>query len=651
MSPLESSDRKRLVVVAIFLSILLCLLIIRFYQIQIIQGERWAIAAEAQHQYIAIEPGRRGSFFSNTSIKRGHPGEEQPFVIDVPKFHLFIDPDSIPEPVKDKMAKELSAYLPGFDKQAEFHKKSRSRRLVSWLDREKRTQIEAWWNAFARKEKLVRNALFFTSEYKRSYPFGTMLGTVLHTVQEDQQSPTGGLEMMLNSYLKGKEGKRLIIRSPRHPLDTGKVLVAPENGADVYLTINHYLQAVVEMELAKGVQAAGGIGGWAVMMDPYTGEILALAQNPSFDPAHYADYFNDPKKIEDTKVRAVTDCFEPGSIFKPLTIAICMKANEELAKQNKPPIFTPEERIPCANGHFPGRSLPLKDGRTHKFLNLDLALQKSSNIYMGRVIQRLVATMGENWYRKTLQETFGFGQKTQVDLPAESAGLLPTPGKLHPNGALEWSVPTPYSLAIGYNVLASSLQLARAYAIIANGGFDVQPHLIRKIVKDKKTLVDNTGMKGQKRVLSPNIVRTITRSLKFITKEGGTSKRADIMGYTEAGKSGSAEKIVDGVYSKEHNISSFVGFAPANNPRFVLIVTIDYPARRIIPGVGKNQMGGVCAAPVFREIGTRALQYLGVTPDDPYGYPPGDPRRDPKKADWVAEVQALKDTYEKWNVR
>lgn len=270
---------------------------------------------------------------------------------------------------------------------------------------------------------------------------------------------------------------------------------------------------------------------------------------------------------------------------------------------------------------------------------------------MGRVIQRLVATMGENWYRKTLQETFGFGQKTQVDLPAESAGLLPTPGKLHPNGALEWSVPTPYSLAIGYNVLASSLQLARAYAIIANGGFDVQPHLIRKIVKDKKTLVDNTGMKGQKRVLSPNIVRTITRSLKFITKEGGTSKRADIMGYTEAGKSGSAEKIVDGVYSKEHNISSFVGFAPANNPRFVLIVTIDYPARRIIPGVGKNQMGGVCAAPVFREIGTRALQYLGVTPDDPYGYPPGDPRRDPKKADWVAEVQALKDTYEKWNVR
>src|SRR5690606_27439400 len=118
-------------------------------------------------------------------------------------------------------------------------------------------------------------------------------------------------------YLKGKQGKRLIVRSPRPPLDTGQVLEAPENGADIYLTINHYLQAIVESELAKGVKAARALGGWAVMMDPYTGEILALAQVPSFDPSHYADYFNDPKLQDCTRVKAVTDCFEPGSIFKP----------------------------------------------------------------------------------------------------------------------------------------------------------------------------------------------------------------------------------------------------------------------------------------------------------------------------------------------
>jgi cell division protein FtsI (penicillin-binding protein 3) len=649
MSNIDSSDRKRLCIVAGFLSILFCLLIIRFYQIQIVEGDKWAAAALAQHQYVLTEPCMRGSFYSNTSIKKGHPGEAQPFVVDVPKFHLFIDPASIPESSKKEMIRELSAMIPLLDKEAEFYKKSRSRKIAAWLDREKRAEIEAWWSRFARREKIVRNAIYFTSEFKRSYPFGSLLGAVLHTVQEDQSHPTGGLEMLLNSYLKGKEGKRLIVRSPRHPLDTGKILVAPENGADVYLTINHYLQAMVETELSKGVKAAGAFGGWAVMMDPYNGEILALAQTPSFDPSRYADYFNDPKLIENTKVKAVTDCFEPGSIFKPITVAICMKANEELTKMGKMPIFTPDEKIPCSNGWFPGRSAPLKDGRVHSYLNMDLAIQKSSNIYMGRIVHRLIETMGDEWYRKALSEVFGFGQKTGIDLPAESTGLLPMPGKLHPNGKPEWSLPTPYSLAIGHNILCNSLQLARAYAILANGGLAVQPHLIRKIVKNRETLVDNTQYRASRQVLSPAITRLVVRSMKFVTKEGGTSKRADIFGYTEAGKSGTAEKIIDGTYARDHNISSFVGFTPAHHPRFVLIVSLDDPERKVIPGVGKNQMGGISASPIFREIATRALQYLGVTPDDPYGLAPGDPRRDPKRADWAAELEQLKQLYEKWN--
>lgn len=649
MNPVDSSDRKRLCLLGGLLSLLFCLLIVRFYQIQIIEGDKWSAAALSQHQYIAKEPCMRGSFYSNTSIKKGHPGEEQPFVIDVPKFHLFVDPDSIPEPLKMKIANELALRF-GIDKKEEFFKKSRSRKIAAWLDREKRKQIESWWNEFSKNEKLVRNALYFTSEYKRSYPFGSLLGVVLHTVQEDQAHPTGGLEMMLDPYLKGKEGKRLIVRSPRHPLDTGKVIVSPENGADVYLTINHYLQAIAESELAKGVQAAKALGGWAVMMDPYTGEILALAQVPTFDPRHYSDYFNDPKRIEDTKIRAVTDCFEPGSIFKPITMAVCLKANDELIKQGKKPIFTPEEKVATSNGWFPGRSFPLKDGRPHNFLNMDLAMQKSSNVYMARIVHRLIETMGDQWYRNALSEIFGFGQKTKIDLPAESTGLVPTPGKLHPNGKLEWSLPTPYSLAIGHNILANSIQLVRAYGILANGGLDVQPHLIRKIVKGGRTLVDNTGYRAHKPVLSPAITRPIVRSMKFVTKPGGTSTRGDIHGYTEVGKSGTAEKIIDGVYSKDHNISSFIGFAPAHNPRFVLIVSLDDPEKRIENGC-KHQMGGYCSAPIFREIATRALQYLGVTPDDPYGLPPGDPRRDPKKADWLAEVEQLKEIYHKWNVR
>jgi cell division protein FtsI (penicillin-binding protein 3) len=652
-------------VIAAFLFIFFGLLIVRFYKIQIIEHDKWTREALAQHQYTVSMPFMRGSFYSNTSVKKGHPEEEQPFVIDVPKFHLFIDPDSIPPSLKDKMATQLFSRIGMSVEQSrkvrpEFDRKSRSRKIAMWLDRDMRKSVENWWNLFAKTEKIPLNALFFTSEYKRSYPFGSLLGNVLHTVREEkdpkdgQSLPTGGLEMLFNSLLKGKPGKKLIVRSPRHCLDMGKVLEPPENGADIYLTVNHYLQAIAEAELRKGVDAARAKGGWAVMMDPYNGEILALAQTPVFDPSHYADYFNDPSLQEATRVKAVTDCYEPGSIFKPITLAICMRANEELLKLGKKPIFHPDEKIPVANGWFPGRSSPLKDARVYQFLNMNLAIQKSSNIYMGRLIHRLTETMGDEWYRKTLSEIFGFGQKTNIELPAESSGLLPTPGKLHPNGKLEWSLPTPYSLAIGHNILINAIQMVRAYAIIANGGRAVQPHIVRKMIKTdvngvKSVFLDNSSLQAGDQVLSPSASAAIIRSMKFATKEGGTSKKADIMGYTEAGKSGTSEKVLDGNYSKDHNVSSFLGFAPASHPSFVLLVSIDEPEKKFIPGVGKHQFGGICAAPVFREIATRALQYLGVTPDDPYGYPVGDPRRNVEKADWFMEVQGLKELYESWN--
>ncbi|HEV7737408.1 MAG TPA: penicillin-binding transpeptidase domain-containing protein, partial [Chlamydiales bacterium] len=322
--PYSLSDRKRLIFVAVFVVVLFSLLVIRFYQIQIIQGDHWKKIALSQHQAVETIPFMRGCFYSNTSIKEGHPEEKQPFVMDVQKFHLYIDPDSIPAISKPKIAAALYAFLglteddlPWF--KGEFQRKSRSRKLASWLDYAKKQEIENWWSQVCRQEKVARNAIYFVSDYQRSYPFGCMLGTVLHTVQENkdaegQSLPTGGLEMLYNDVLKGKKGKRRIVRSPLHPIGTGQVLDAPENGADIYLTINHYLQAIVEAELAKGVKKAGAIGGWAVMMDPYSGEILALAQVPTFNPANYRDYYNDPNLLDSTKVRAVTDCFEPGSI-------------------------------------------------------------------------------------------------------------------------------------------------------------------------------------------------------------------------------------------------------------------------------------------------------------------------------------------------
>jgi len=309
---------KRLVWIAIFLFFLFCVLVLQFYRIQVIEEEKWTRVAKAQHQLLIIEPFKRGLFYSNTSIKPGHPDDPQPFVIDVSKFHLFVDALAIPPEAKEPIAAKLISLLGLKGKEAEklkgeLFKKSRSRKLAMWLDRDKKEEIEKCFSPFFRLKKIPKNALYFVQDYKRSYPFGKMLGQVLHTVREDrdkdthQSIPTGGLELVFNKILKGKQGKKLLLRSPRHPLDTDKILSLPEHGADVYLTINHYLQAIAEEEIVKAVKNASAKGGWAIMMDPYTGEILALAQYPFFDPSDYRKFYNDPVLKEETKVKALTD--------------------------------------------------------------------------------------------------------------------------------------------------------------------------------------------------------------------------------------------------------------------------------------------------------------------------------------------------------
>lgn len=663
-----SEIKKRLLFVILFLMSLFSILIAQFYRIQIIEGEKWSAEARKQHFFIVNEPFHRGKFISNTSIKRGHPEIPQSYVIDIQKFHLHIDPDSIPKAKKREIASLLESMLDLTLEEkikfySQFEKKSRNRKIAMWLDKEMKDNILKWWLPYAKKNKILRNALFFETDYQRSYPFGKLLGQVLHTIQNNkdevtkQAIPTGGLELYFNRYLKGKQGKRRLMRSPRHSFEMGEVISSPQNGADIYLTINHCLQAIAEEELAEGVKKAKAKSGWAVMMEPRTGEILALAQYPFFYPPDYQACFNDKEMIEYTRVKAIIDANEPGSVMKPLTLAVALKANEVLVKKGEKPLFNPDEMIDTSNPHFPGRSKPLKDTHFHAFLNMEMALQKSSNIYMARLMEKTVARLGNEFYRQSLQEIFGLGVKTSIELPSETRGLLPTPGKKHPNGTLEWSQATPYSLAIGHNIQANSIQLLRAYAVFANGGYLVQPTLVKKIVKTKadgtiQVILDNTSQERIKkfpRVLSEEIVKKIVFCMKYVTKFGGTARRADILGYTEAGKTGTPNKIINGTYSEKQFCPNFIGFTPAKNPAFVLIVTIDEPEYGYAAGIGPKHHGGVCAAPVFREIARRSLEYLGIAPDDPHGYPKGDPRYDAEKADWSHEIRKLKEMYEKWN--
>ncbi len=668
LSSISSKDQRRLIGVALFLLFLFSLLVIQFFRIQIVQHEKWEKQAYSQHTTIVKEPFKRGVFYSNTSVKSAHPSSPQALVIDVPKFHLYIDPKSVPEDARDLIAAKLASFLEGEAHEhgvirAQFDKLSRSRKLAMWLSGEKKKEIEEWWRPYAKKKRIARNAVYFVKDYRRSYPFGKLLGQALHTVRDlkdettEQMIPTGGLEYVFNEFLQGKPGKRLFYRSPRHQMDVGHVIEEPQNGADVHLTVNHCLQAIAEEEIEAQVKKTGAKRGWALMMDPYTGEVLTIAQYPFFYPKEYPRYFNDLALLEETQVKAMTDPFEPGSTMKALTMAVCLMANEEMKKLGKPPIFDPVEKISVTPRLFPGRTKPIKDIRNHKYMNMYMALQKSSNVYMSQILNKVIEELGETWYRNVLQNIFGFGQKTGIELPGESQGLLPRPGKVHPNGTLEWSRPTPYSLAMGHNILANSFQMLRCFAIIANGGYDVKPTLVRKIVRqlpngDEQVLLDNVGGSNtcrKNRLLDQEIVRQLVCGMKYVTKPGGAARKADIHGYTEAGKTSTSEKIIGGAYSKKDHISTFIGFAPADQPRFVLMIVIDEPVYRYVPGVGGNQYGGNCAAPAFARIGKRSLEYLGVDPDDPHGYLTGDPRRDPKKADWFPEVEALQALYEKWN--
>jgi cell division protein FtsI (penicillin-binding protein 3) len=647
-TPVTLKDLKRLIIVAVFVFFLFALLIVQFYKIQIIDGDKWRKVASKQHRLTVVERYERGIFYANTGLRKGHPETPKPLVMDVPRFHLYADPGVIkPEHhAKIVAALQRSAGITTAEAlkvQHQLERKSRSRKLILWLTPEMRESILKWWQPYAKSHKIPRNALFFVQDYKRAYPFGKLLGQILHTVRSErdvsaaQCAPTGGLEYSLNRFLKGEDGQRVMLRSPRQSLDMGQVIKEPKHGADVYLTIDHHLQAIAEEEIKQAVIKAEAKSGWAIMMDPYTGEILAWAQYPFFEPSHYRDYFNDPKKQEATLINGITVPFEPGSTIKPMTLAIALKANAEMIRQGRPPLFTTHEKIKTATRNFKGRGKPLKDTHFHNYLNFEMGLQKSSNVYMATLVERVIENLGDEWYLNALEQLFGFGVKTGVELPAESSGFLPKHGMKYPSGREVWSKGAPYSLAMGHSLLASALQMVRGYSIFASGGFDVKPTLVKKIVSHDGRVLFEHAQEPPKRLLEPEVVAPIVRAMRFATKPGGTSSRADIPGYTEAGKTATAEKVINGVYSKKDHISTFIGFAPATNPRFVLSIVIDAPAYKYIPGVGKNQMGGICAAPCFKEIGLKALQYLGIPPDDP------------NNDVWLKEIADLNKLYKEWN--
>jgi cell division protein FtsI/penicillin-binding protein 2 len=422
---------------------------------------------------------------------------------------------------------------------------------------------------------------------RRTYPKNEMLSNILGITrtERDRILASSGLEKTFNTNMRSDTGVTVYERTRDGiPLHNGLISSKREHdGSDLFLTIREPIQAIVEEEIDEMMARTKSKRGYIVMADPHTGSILALAQRPTFNP-------NDRKTlIEENSRNPVAEmAFEPGSIMKPFPVAGALDLG----------LIRPETRIDCEGGLWRYAGHPLKDsGHHYGILTVSEIIQKSSNIGTAKIALEI----GEPRLKNILM-SFGFGQKTGMPVKPETTGIF----YKHVSKISITRFP------IGQGISATALQMVRAYCTLANGGYPVQLRFVDRIRDPRTGKVEKTPVVRGKNIFRRAMTQPeIVSMLKRVTEPGGTSTEAAVRGYFVAGKTGTAQKFINGAYSRKIYTSSFVGFVPADNPRFVMIVTCDEPK-------GENRYGGHVAGPTFSRIAERTLKYLHVPPDMSY---------------------------------
>ncbi len=429
-------------------------------------------------------------------------------------------------------------------------------------------------------KKLECPALGILEEYKRFYPQGSMLAQVLGFSTVDNQG-VEGLERSMDADLRGKPGKRVTQRDAKgREIKAFEITSVPVvDGNRVVLTIDQHLQYLTEKSLEQAFKQWKAKGAWAIVMDPNTGEILAMANQPGFDPNHYANVGPDAKRN-----RAVTDMYEPGSIFK--IVAASGGLNDGTV--------TPETVINCENGKWNYGFKTLHDVHPYGMLPMMEVIVKSSNI--GTV--KIALKMGAQQFQSYVTG-FGFGALTGIDLAGEAPGFTRPPS--------QWSKTSPYNIPMGQEVMVTALQMVTAMSVIANGGNLVRPYIVSRVEDSAGVIIKQKKPVIKRRVIKPETAATMREILTQVV-ERGTGTKAKIPDVLVAGKTGTAQKILPGGKGYSHTafMSSFVGFAPADNPRYAMVVVLD-EARPMY-------YGGVVAAPVFKEVLGAALLTQGAQP-------------------------------------
>ena len=387
-----------------------------------------------------------------------------------------------------------------------------------------------------------------------------------------------GLEFKFDSQLKGRTER---IRIKKNALKKIEEKTRALRGESLVLTLDKTIQYIAEMALKKAVIDNDAKSGMAIVMHPGTGEVLAMAHFPVFNPNVFGEF--DPKIWRN---RAVTDAFEPGSTLKIFLAAGALDQG----------ISSPDTPFFCENGAFRVRNKIIRDTHSYGWLTLGQIVQVSSNIGVTKVAMQ----MGSNRLHTTLTR-FGFGEKTGIACPIETQGSLMPPGK--------WMPMDTAAIAFGQGIAVSAIQLAGAVSTIANKGIRMEPRLVRSVLKGDGSLKKRYSPTRLGRAVSENTARDVTRMMRSVVQKGGTGTRADLPGYNVCGKTGTAQKAkrFEKGYSDTAYTAVFVGFAPQNDPQLTVVVIVDEPQR--------HHYGGVVAAPAFKTILEKSFNYLNIAPD------------------------------------
>ncbi|OHV12227.1 peptidoglycan D,D-transpeptidase FtsI family protein [Kushneria phosphatilytica] len=407
-------------------------------------------------------------------------------------------------------------------------------------------------------------------EYKRYYPAGEVVAQLIGITNIDDHGQEG-LELAYDRYLTGSPGQRRVLKDRRgHLVRDLHLIKEPHPGGELKLALNLRIQYMAYRELKAAVQEHHAEAGTLVMMDAHTGEVLAMASSPSYNPNNRANM-----NVAGLRARGITDAFEPGSVMKPLAMTAILHNGK----------YTPQSLIDTNPGWMMVDGYTIRDVRNFGMLTLTGVITKSSNIGMTHLALALPEDTIWNMYNK-----MHLGQSPQLGFPGEASGSLPAP--------YNWSKAKRATMAYGYGVSVSALQLASAYTTITNDGRRVPPSLL-KIDKSPK---------GQQ-LVSPKTAHQVLKMMETVVGPYGGGSRARVDGYRIAGKTGTVRKVGDSGYQTEAYRSNFVGIAPVSNPRIITVISIDDPK-------GEEYYGGLVAAPIFSRVAGKALRMLDVPPDE-----------------------------------